>query len=84
MRKSGSHNSELAKKIINVKAFAKNKPRLNKKEIYMKRNRSFIASRTLRANNQRRTMLKRTHQKIMARRKLFAITRLAEESSDAC
>ncbi|MFT6088305.1 MAG: hypothetical protein ACJA11_003581 [Glaciecola sp.] len=50
----------------------------------MKKNRSFNASRTLRANNQRRTMLKRTHQKIMARRKLFVITRLADESSEAC
>jgi hypothetical protein len=49
----------------------------------MKRNRSFNASRTLRANNQRRTMLKRTHQKIMARRKLFAITGLTEECSEA-
>jgi len=49
----------------------------------MKRNRSFTASRSLRANNQRRTMLKRAHQKVMARRKLFAISGLAEEWSEA-
>jgi hypothetical protein len=49
----------------------------------MKKNRSFNVSRTLRANNQRRTMLKKTHQKIMARRKLFAITHLTEECSEA-
>jgi hypothetical protein len=48
----------------------------------MKRNRSFNASRTLRANNQRRTMLKKTHQKVMARRKHFAISRLTEEWSE--
>jgi hypothetical protein len=49
----------------------------------MKKNRSFNASRTLRANNQRRKMLKRTHQKIMARRKLFAITGIMEECTKA-
>lgn len=49
----------------------------------MKRNKSFTASRRLRANTQRRTMLKRTHQKVMARRKQFALTELQEEWSQA-
>lgn len=49
----------------------------------MKRNKSFTASRRLRANNQRRTMLKRMHQKVMARRKQFALTELKEEWSQA-
>lgn len=50
----------------------------------MKRNRSFTASRSLRACNQRRTMLKKNHQKVMARRKHFAIVGLTEEWSDDC
>lgn len=50
----------------------------------MKRNRSFSAARSLRANNQRRSMLKRMHQKVMARRKQFAIGELSEQWSEAC
>jgi hypothetical protein len=49
----------------------------------MKRNKNFTAARRLRANNQRRTMLKRMHQKVMARRKQFALTALAEQWSQA-
>ncbi|MFT5277660.1 MAG: hypothetical protein ACI97K_001729 [Glaciecola sp.] len=50
----------------------------------MKRNKNFIAARRLKANNQRRSMLKRMHQKVLARRKQFAITELSEEWSQAC
>ena len=50
----------------------------------MRRNKNFTAARRLRANNQRRTMLKRMHQKVMARRKQFALTELSEEWSQAC
>ncbi|MEQ3654138.1 MAG: hypothetical protein ABNH33_12490 [Glaciecola sp.] len=50
----------------------------------MKRNKSLSSGRRLRASNQRRMLLKRMHQKVMQRRKQFAITELAEQWSEAC
>lgn len=49
----------------------------------MRKTKNFTAARRLRANNQRRTMLKRMHQKVMARRKQFALAELTEEWSQA-
>lgn len=46
----------------------------------MKRNKNFTASRRLQANNQRRSMLKRMHMKVLARRKQFALSELSEAS----
>lgn len=50
----------------------------------MKRNNNFSSSRRLRANNLRRSMLKRMHQKVLARRKQFAISNLTEECTPTC
>jgi hypothetical protein len=42
----------------------------------MKRNRTLSSARKLRANNQRRAMLKRMHQKVLSRRKQFALVEM--------
>lgn len=49
----------------------------------MKRNKNFTTARRLKTNNHRRSMLKRMHQKVMARRKQFALTALSEQWSEA-
>ncbi|MBF7072292.1 hypothetical protein ISG33_02600 [Glaciecola sp. MH2013] len=47
----------------------------------MRKTNTFSAARRLRANNQRRTLLKKVHQRVLQRRKQFAAACLNEESS---
>jgi hypothetical protein len=49
----------------------------------MRKSKNIGASRRLTANNHRRAMLKRAHQRVMARRKQFALTDLTEQWSQA-
>ena len=50
----------------------------------MKRQTSRLSTRRLRSNQQRKTMLKKLHQKVMQRRKLFQVSEIDEPFSEAC
>lgn len=50
----------------------------------MKKNTSMNRTRRLRNNNQRRVLLKKLHQRVLLRRKQFAIEELNNEFQQAC
>jgi hypothetical protein len=50
----------------------------------MKRNNNFSARRNLSSNSKRRQLLKRVHQKVIARRQQFQVTEMAEDYAKAC
>jgi hypothetical protein len=50
----------------------------------MRKNASISRARKLRNNNQRRVLLKKLHNRVLLRRKQFAIEELNQEFQQAC